>query len=48
MLGTAMCGCCVEKRCVECHSVGGCGDGGCSEERVYVNSTVGGVLVETV
>ena len=48
MLGTAMCGCCVENRCVEYHSVGGCDDGEYSEERVYVNSAVGGVLVETV
>ena len=44
MLWATVCVRCIEDCCVEGHSVGGCGDGGCYQERVYVNNVVGGVL----
>ena len=41
VLGAAVFRCCVES-----HSVGMCGVGGCCGGRVYVNNVVGGVLGE--
>ena len=44
MLGAAVCGRCVEDRCVEGYSGGGCGNECCCEGRVYTNNVVGDIL----